>query len=101
MSYIGNLKNVLDPRVVKDNFNPDGTEFAQLFANIINYILLPIISIGAVISLVYGGYLYITAGANAEQAEKGKRVIIYTVIAIVIALLSYVIYIFITEKMWV
>lgn len=100
MSYISDLKNNLDPRIVKNNFRSDGTEFAQLFTNIINYILVPIISIGAVLSLIYGGYLYITAGANAEQAEKGKRVIMYTVIALVVAILSYVIYVFVTEKIW-
>ncbi|MBP6930334.1 hypothetical protein KBB60_01900 [Patescibacteria group bacterium] len=100
MSYISDLKNNLDPTQVKSNFRPDGTEFAQLFTNIINYILVPIISISAVLSLIYGGYLYITAGANAEQAEKGKRVIMYTVIALVVAILSYVIYVFVTEKMW-
>ena len=62
-----------------------------LMTNIISIAGL-VIGVGAVLSLVYGGVLYITAGADENKSATGKRVIIYSVIAIVIVLLSYVIY---------
>lgn len=62
-----------------------------LYFNITTTLVL-VISIGAVLSLVYGGFLYITAGGDPEKAETGKRVIMYTVIAIILVILAYMIF---------
>jgi len=45
----------------------------------------------AVIYLIYGGLLYITAGGDAEKATKGRTALINAVIGIVIILLALVI----------
>lgn len=45
----------------------------------------------AVIYLVYGGLLYITAGGDAEKATKGRTAVINAIIGIVIILLALVI----------
>lgn len=45
----------------------------------------------AVIYLIYGGILYITAGGDAEKATKGRTAIINAVIGVVIILLALVI----------
>lgn len=47
------------------------------------------VGILAIIVLVYGGLMYITAGGDAEKAEKGKKAIIGAVIGMVIVMLSY------------
>ncbi len=45
----------------------------------------------AVIYLVYGGIMYITAGGDAEKATKGRTALINAIIGIVIILLAIVI----------
>ncbi len=59
--------------------------------NIVN-ILLTVIGILAVIYLVYGGVLYITAGGDAEKAGKGRTAITNAIIGIVIVLAALIIY---------
>ena len=64
----------------------------DIISRIVSNYLLPGIGILAVLSLIYGGVLYITAGGDAEKAGKGKSVIIYSVVAILIVALSWAIY---------
>ena len=45
---------------------------------------LYIVSVAAIFGIFYGGYLYITANGNAEQAEKGKRSLLYAILGIVV-----------------
>lgn len=45
----------------------------------------------AVIYLVYGGILYMTAGGNSEQATKGKTAIINAIIGITIIFVAFII----------
>ena len=48
-------------------------------------------AIVAVIYLIYGGILYITAGGDAEKATKGRTAVINAVIGIIIIVLALVI----------
>ncbi|MFA6493386.1 MAG: pilin [Patescibacteria group bacterium] len=45
----------------------------------------------AVVYLIYGGILYITAGGDAEKATKGRTALVNAIIGIVIILLALVI----------
>lgn len=54
--------------------------------------LLYIVGMVAVLALLYGGFLYITAGGEAEKAEKGKKVIIGSVIGLALIASAFVIY---------
>lgn len=65
-------------------------DLPSLFRTIINY-ALGIAFFVAVIYLIYGGFLYITSAGNEESAEKGKNAIVYSLIGIVIIVLSFVI----------
>ncbi len=67
--------------------NLDPTQIAM---RIVNFLLL-LAGIIAVVYLVYGGLLYITAGGDAEKATKGRTALINAVIGIVIILLALVI----------
>lgn len=51
-----------------------------------------LVGIAAVMTIIYGGLLYITAGGDSEKAEKGKKVIIGAVIAIIIIATSLIAY---------
>ncbi len=62
----------------------------QLIIKIINIMLQ--VSFGiALIFVIIGGYMYITAAGNEEQAGKGRKTIVYAVIGIVIITMSYTI----------
>ena len=56
----------------------DFTNFASAF-----------ISIAAVVSFIYGGYLYVTAVGNEEKTGKAKKVFIGAIIALILAAGAY------------
>ncbi len=64
--------------------------FITIATRAVNFLLI-LAGIIAVIYLVYGGLLYITAGGDAEKATKGRTALINAVIGIVIILLALVI----------
>jgi len=51
-----------------------------------------ILGIIAFLTLIYGGMLYVTAGAEAEKAERGKKVILGAIIGLIVIFLSYAAY---------
>lgn len=52
------------------------------------YWLYYILGIGAVIMIIYGGYLYMTAGSSEAQTKKGKTIIMYTLAGVAVAILA-------------
>lgn len=92
LAFVSELTNKLDPTTVQNKVSSDNLP-TTILSNLVNNVLVGVVfGIAAVLSLIYGGFLYLTAGANPEQAETGKRVIIYTVIAMVVVIASYAIY---------
>jgi len=73
-----------------------GTSLTQLIEQIIN-VLLVVVGILAVIYLIYGGIMYITAGGDAEKANKGRVAITNAIIGIVIIMLALAIYNFVIQ----
>lgn len=67
-----------------------GTNVNQLIRTIINWALGITFAI-AVLFMIIGGFWYITAGGNEEQADKGKKTIINAIIGVIVIILSYVI----------
>ncbi len=62
----------------------------QLFKNIIDFMLYLVIPL-AIIMIVVGGIMVMTAGGSTERASKGREIITAAVIGLVIALLSWLI----------
>lgn len=62
--------------------------------NITNTLLL-IVGIAAVIMLIIGGLMYIFSGGDPNNTKRAKDVILYTIIGIAVALLSYAIVTFV------
>jgi hypothetical protein len=54
-------------------------------------LLLSVAGIIAVLMLIVGGFWYITSAGNEEQAEKGRKAIINSIIGVIVVLLSYAI----------
>ena len=53
----------------------------------------------AVIYLVYGGILYITAGGDAEKATKGRTALINAIIGVIVILLALLILAYIKDAL--
>ncbi len=66
------------------------TDFISLVRRIIDY-FLGFLGIVCVAMIIFGGFLFVTAGANEQNAEKGKKILTYAAIGIVVILLSFVI----------
>jgi hypothetical protein len=75
-----------------DNVNnvSDSTSYAgsgrQAVLTIVNYFLF-FLGLIATVMVIYGGFLYITAGG--EDTEKAKKVLMYAAIGIIIVLISF------------
>jgi len=54
----------------------------------------------ALVFLIIGGYTYITAGGNVEQAQKGKNTLVYVIMGLIIAWGSYAIIYYIIENLF-
>lgn len=66
------------------------TTATGLIANVIG-ILLYFGGIVAVLFIIIGGYYYLTARGNEEQATKGRHTLVYALIGLSLIILSYVI----------
>lgn len=62
----------------------------QLVTQVIEILLL-IVGLLAVIFLIVGGYRYIMAHGNEEQAEAAKKTIYHSILGLVIVILSFII----------
>jgi len=71
-----------------DVSSPQGV--VALIAQIINWALYLSGAI-AVIFVIIGGFRYLTAGGNEEQATSGRKSVINALIGLIIIILSYVI----------
>ncbi|MFA6306128.1 MAG: hypothetical protein WC651_05440 [Candidatus Gracilibacteria bacterium] len=65
-------------------------DLRELALRIVNY-FLGFLGLLAVLMVIYGGVLYITAAGNEENAKKGKTIIMYAAVGIIIVLLSFAI----------
>jgi len=61
-------------------------------------IIALVTSIGAVIMILIGGFFYVTAGGNAENAAKAKARIISAVIGLVVVALAWTIVRLVTDR---
>ncbi len=64
--------------------------FRELAQRIVGYIL-GFLGFIAVVMIIYGGFLYISAAGKEDKIGTAKKIILYSVIGIVIILLSYAI----------
>lgn len=64
--------------------------FRQLALTIVNFIL-SFLGLIAVVMIIYGGFLYVSAAGNQEKIESAKKIIMYAIIGIIVILLSFAI----------
>ena len=74
-----------------------GTTAADLklrIQTIVN-IFLSLVGVIAGAMIVYGGFLYVISGADEGNAKRGKQIIIYAVIGLIILTATWAVYVFI------
>ena len=54
-------------------------------------VLLYIVGVLAVVMIIYGGFVYMTSAGDAAKVNKGKTILIYSIVGLVIAILAYAI----------
>ncbi len=78
--------------------NPDAVSTAtggasslrQLVLTMVNY-FLGFLGLVAVLMVIYGGVTYVTAAGKDDAVEKGKKIIMYALVGLIIVLLSFVV----------
>lgn len=63
-------------------------EFRDLLLTFLNF-FLGFLGLLAVLLVIYGGFLYMTAAGDDGKTENGKKVILYAVVGIIIILISF------------
>ena len=64
------------------------TSARNLVLTIVNF-FLGFLGLIAVLMIIYGGILVVTSAGDSEKAGKGKKILLYAAIGIVIILLSF------------
>ncbi len=77
-------------QVASDNKLNQGQSTKQILQTIVAW-LMSLLGTVALMSLLYGGYLYITAQGEEGNVEKAKSIILYSTIGIILIGLSAVI----------
>lgn len=57
----------------------------------LTYAFLGLASTVSMLYLIYGGYMYLTAGVNADQATQARKIIKNSLIGLIVMILSYII----------
>lgn len=71
---------------------------AGVFNTVVNTLLF-VVGAVAVIMIIYGGFRYIISGGKAESVTSAKNTILYAIVGIIIALLSYAILNFVVNSL--
>jgi len=69
--------------------NPLETDSPQIFIGQIINGVLGIVGSLALAMFIYGGFLWMTAAGNAEQVTKGRNVLVWATLGIIIIFSSY------------
>ncbi len=87
-SFYGGIKAVGD--LAQTNKLAPAKSTKEILQTITKW-LLSLVGTIAVISLLYGGFLYITSQGEEDKAEQAKNIILYSVIGIIIIGISAII----------
>ena len=90
-SFLKEIMTILGSSINTDgNVTESTLTLAQIATNVLN-LLLSIVGIIAIISLVVGGGMYLTAYGDEKRIDTGKKIVTYSIIGIIVALSAVVI----------
>lgn len=71
-------------------------DLRQVGINIIRW-LLGFVTLVAVVYLIYGGFIWLTAAGNEQRVEKAKQIILQAIIGLVIIILAWAVVLFVAR----
>ena len=86
-------------QLIRDELSGTGITHTETFSDlIIKYVnfVLPYLALGAFAGLVWAGFLYITAYGNEDQLGKAKKIIIWSIVGLLLVIVSFAIIQFFT-----
>lgn len=89
---------------IDDPVNPDnklpggGTEGLKSVITSVSNALLAVLGVVCVLFIIIGGFQYVASAGNPDSVGKAKNTILYAVIGLIFAILSYAIVSFIVNK---
>ncbi len=83
----GLIQDFDNPSRIAGNTGGEG-DFRTLLLTFLDF-FLGFLGLLAVLMVIYGGFLYITAAGEETKTENGKKIIIYSVVGIVIILIAF------------
>lgn len=83
--------------VTKNEFGNTNSNVTTIIQNIIHWILYAV-GVLAVIMVIFGGVQYTTSAGDQAKVTKAKNTILYGLIGLVVAVLSYAIVDFVVSK---
>lgn len=89
-SFLKEIGSVLGWGAVNSSAVAGAATLSQIAANVLNF-LLSIVGVLAIIMLVVGGIMYLTAAGDEDRIDSGKKIVKYSIIGIVVALAALVI----------
>ncbi len=68
--------------------NPENCNFNSLVETAVNILewILAVMSVAAFLYFIYGGFIFLTSGGSSQRVEKGKSILLNTLIGIIIIL---------------
>lgn len=82
-----------------ENVNLGTNSLGNTIAGIIN-IVLSFLGIVVTVGIIAGGFMYMTSGGNADQADKGKDVLGASLVGLAIVVSAYAIAQFVVSRMF-
>ncbi len=89
-SFLLEIGKVLGWGAVNSGPVADALTLSQIALNVLDF-LLSIVGILAIIMLVVGGIMYLTSAGDEDRMETGKKIVIYSIVGIFVALAALVI----------
>lgn len=87
-----------DPAVGKTAFNDFGDRDPRVIAGNVIKVLLALLGVIAVVLILYGGFMWMTAMGNDEKVTKAKSLIGAGIIGLLVILAAYAITIFVLRS---
>ncbi|MBI4089836.1 MAG: hypothetical protein HY421_00370 [Candidatus Kerfeldbacteria bacterium] len=70
------------------------SDLKDTIVNIISWVL-GILALLAVVFVIYGGFIWLTAGGNEDRIEKAKKIIGAAIVGLIVVMLAWAIVIFV------
>ena len=93
-AWIGNAHHAMALTVLDQADDPvkdlsgGATDIKDLVLKILKF-ALSFLGIVAVIMVIYGGFLYVTAAGDDDKVGTGKKIITYSIVGIIIIMISF------------